>query len=63
MASSVDHPDAGERTSAQRTAEWVLVGSLAAIALLLTGSALGLLLAPKDDSTLGLTRALVFRCH
>ncbi len=23
----------------------------------------GLLLAPKDDSTLGLMRALVFRCH
>jgi hypothetical protein len=23
----------------------------------------GLLLAPKDDSTFGLLRALVFRCH
>ena len=23
----------------------------------------GLVLAPKDDSTLGLMRALVFRCH
>ncbi|MEM7124369.1 MAG: hypothetical protein AAF563_24040 [Pseudomonadota bacterium] len=32
---------------------------LAVIALALGG----LLLAPKDDSTLGLMRALVFRCH
>jgi hypothetical protein len=47
----------------QRTAEWALVCGLAGLALLLAGSALGLLLAPKDDSTLGVMRALVFRCH
>ena len=47
----------------QRKAEMVLVCALAGLALLLVGSALGLLLAPKDDSTLGVMRALVFRCH
>ena len=47
----------------QRKAELVLVCALAGLALLLVGSALGLMLAPKDDSTLGVMRALVFRCH
>jgi len=56
MTSSADHSGTGGRTSAQRNAEWVLV-------VLLAGSALGLLLAPRDDSTLGLMRTLVFRCH
>ncbi len=54
---------ATDTTPHQRTAEWVLVAALAGLALLLMGSALGLLLAPKDDSTLGIMRALVFRCH
>ncbi len=47
----------------QRKAELVLVCALTGLALLLVGSALGLMLAPKDDSTLGVMRALVFRCH
>ncbi|MBC6440571.1 MAG: hypothetical protein GDA49_09245 [Rhodospirillales bacterium] len=65
MAAPVDStPDvAPAHSDAQRTAELVLVSALAALALLLAGSALGLLLAPKDDSTLGMMRALVFRCH
>ena len=50
-------------SSTRPAAEWVLVGAVLAIMLLLAGSTLGLLLAPKDDSTLGLMRALVFRCH
>ena len=41
----------------------VLAAALAAIALLMAGSTLGLLLAPMDDSTAGMMRALVFRCH
>lgn len=47
----------------QRRAELVLVCALGGLALLLAGSALGLMFAPKDDSTLGVMRALVFRCH
>jgi len=58
-----DLPVASAPGSAQRKAEWVLVGALGFLALLLAGSALGLLLAPKDDSTLGVMRAIVFRCH
>ncbi|MBN34003.1 MAG: hypothetical protein CMM46_04365 [Rhodospirillaceae bacterium] len=56
-------PVASVPGSAQRKAEWVLVGSLAFLCLLLAGSALGLLLASKDESALGVMRAIVFRCH
>ena len=64
MAASTDHePPLPAPARHQRTAELVLVCGLAGLALLLAGSALGLMLAPKDDSTLGVMRALVFHCH
>lgn len=64
MTTQAQHePGARPPGSYQRKAELVLVCALAGLVLLLSGSALGLLLAPKDDSTLGVMRALVFRCH
>jgi len=38
----------------------IFIPVLLAVIVLILG---GLLFAPKDDSTLGLLRALVYRCH
>ncbi len=42
----------------------IILGVFVPVLLAVVALALGgLLLAPKDDSALGLMRALVFRCH
>jgi len=60
-------PDGGDADGDVRRAERyaaVILGVFVPVLLAIVALALGgLLLAPKDDSTFGLMRALVFHCH
>ena len=47
----------------ERLARRLLLVSAAVMIGMVGLIALGLAMAPKDDSTLGLMRALVFQCH
>ena len=47
----------------ERLARRLLIGAVAVMGAMVTLIVVTLLLAPKDDSTLGMMKALVFRCH
>lgn len=47
----------------EKLARRLLIGATAVMGGLVLLIALALAMAPKDDSTLGVMKALVFRCH
>jgi len=52
-----------ERAHWERLARRLLIGAVALMGAMVVLIAVALLLAPRDESTLGLMKALVFRCH
>ena len=62
----VDLPDGltpEEAARWEKLARRLLLGSAAVMGAMLLLIALTLALAPRDDSTLGTMKALVFQCH
>ncbi len=60
------HPDGlspEEAARWERLARRLLIGSAAIMGAMILLTFLALAMAPRDDSTLGTMKALVFRCH
>lgn len=63
---SAGHPDGlspEEAARWERLARRLLIGSAVVMGAMILLTFLALAVAPKDDSTLGAMKALVFRCH
>ena len=52
-----------EAARSEKLARRLLIGASAVMGGLVLLIALALAMAPRDDSTLGVMKALVFRCH